>query len=97
MVSVLKDAEEIIVKCHVCGGRLEATISDLPFRLGPNHIVVIKQLPVLECSNCTEFSIEDPIMEKVDNLLGQMDETAGLDPKDSTVSEVCWEPSVLSM
>lgn len=94
MVSGLKDAEEITVKCHVCGGRLEATISDLPFRLGPNRIVVIKQLPVLECSDCTEFSIEDPIMEKVDNLLGQMDETAGLDPKDSMVSEITSDPLI---
>ena len=57
------------MKCYVCGERLEPTISDLPFRLGPTSIVVIKKLPVLECTNCTEFSIEDPVMEKVEGLL----------------------------
>ena len=75
----LKNTEEIIVKCHVCGGRLEPTISDLPFCLGPTSIVVIKKLPVLECSNCTEFSIEDPVMEKVENLLEKTGEAAELE------------------
>ena len=67
------------MKCHVCGGRLEPTISDLPFCLGPTSIVVIKKLPVLECTNCTEFSIEDPVMAKVENLLDQTDEAAELE------------------
>ena len=79
MVIGLKNTEEIIVKCHVCGGRLEPTISDLPFCLGPTSIVVIKKLPVLECTNCTEFSIEDPVMEKVENLLEQTGEAAELE------------------
>ncbi len=51
----------------------------LPFRLGPSSIVVIKKLPLLECSNCTEFSIEDSVMEKVEHLLGQADEAAELE------------------
>ena len=33
-------------------------------------------------------------MEEVDNLLGQMNETAGLDPKDSTVSEIASDPLI---
>ena len=64
------------MKCYVCGERLEPTIADLPFCLGPTSIVAIKKLPVLECINCTEFSIEDPVMEKVETLLEQTDEAA---------------------
>ena len=79
MVARPKNTESIIVKCDVCGGRLELTISDLPFRLGPTSIVVIKRLPVLECTNCPEFSIEDPVMEKIENLLEQTDEAAELE------------------
>ena len=67
------------MKCHICGERLEPAISDLPFRLGPTSIVVIKKLPVLECPNCTEFSIEDAIMEKVEQLLEQTDGAAELE------------------
>ena len=66
------------MKCHVCGGRLTATVSDFPFRLGPTTIVVIKQLPALECGNCAEFSIEDPVMEIVERLLKQTDGAAEL-------------------
>ena len=79
MVARLENTEAIIMKCHVCGERLEPTISDLPFRLGPTSIVVIKKLPVLECTNCTEFSIEDPVMEKVEHLLEQTDGAAELE------------------
>lgn len=67
------------MKCHICGGRLEPTTSDLPFCLGPTSIVVIKKLPVLECTNCPEFSIEDSVMERVENLLEQTDEAVELE------------------
>jgi YgiT-type zinc finger domain-containing protein len=67
------------MKCHVCGGHLAPTISDLPFSLGPNNIVVIKKLPMFECTNCTEFLIEDSVMEKVEDLLGRTDEAAELE------------------
>jgi YgiT-type zinc finger domain-containing protein len=67
------------MKCHVCGGQLAPTVSDLPFSLGPTSIVVIKKLPVLECTNCTEFAIEDTVMENVERLLGQTDKAAELE------------------
>lgn len=67
------------MKYHRCGGNLEPSVSDLPFRLGPSSIVVVKKLPLLECTNCTEFSIEDSVMEKVDLLLDQTGEAADLE------------------
>lgn len=67
------------MKCHRCGDNLELSISDLPFRFGPSSIVVIKKLPLLECTNCTEFSIEDAVVEKVGLLLEQTDEAAELE------------------
>ena len=67
------------MKCHVCGEQLEPILSDFPFRLCPACIVVIKKLPVLECTNCTEFSIEDHVMEKVEELLGRSDPATELE------------------
>ena len=67
-----------MMKCHVCGERMVPTISDLPFRLGPTTIVVLKQLPVLECVNCSEISIEDPVMGKIEGLLKQTDDSTEL-------------------
>ena len=74
----LKNSEDTMMKCHVCGERMAPTNSDLPFRLGPTTIVVLKQLPVLECVNCSEVSIEDPVMRKIDNLLEQTDDSTEL-------------------
>ena len=59
------------MNCHVCGGRFKSSVSDFPFRLSPTTIVVIRRLPTLECTNCAELSIEDPVMEKVEGLLEQ--------------------------
>ena len=64
--------------CHVCGERLNPTISDLPVRLSPTTIVVVKRLPVLECGNCAEFSIEDRVMVKVERLLERVGESVEL-------------------
>ena len=66
------------MKCHVCGSGLIPTISDLPFRISPTTIVVVKRLPIQECTNCMEFSIEDSVMEAIESLLEQTDESTEL-------------------
>ena len=66
------------MKCHVCGERLEPTISDLPFRLGPTSIVVIKKLPVLECTNCTEFLLRVRSWRKLSIYLSKLMEPLSL-------------------
>ena len=65
--------------CHKCGGKLEEVNADLPFRVGHNSIIIIKKLPILQCQNCDEYLIEDPVMEKVDRKLSKIDETAELE------------------
>jgi len=67
------------MKCHVCGGTLDRAITDLPFRVAASTIVVVKKLPVLECSNCTEYTLEDHVMAKVEDLLDKTDEAAELE------------------
>ena len=79
MVTRQKDPEEIAMKCHVCSGQLAPTVSDLPFSLGPASIVVIKKLPILECTNCTEFAIEDAVMAKY-HAYGILDPVPGPPP-----------------
>jgi YgiT-type zinc finger domain-containing protein len=67
------------MKCYLCGGITESQISDMPFELSPKTIVILKDLPVLQCNNCGEYAIEDPIMEKVEALLSRMDQAAELE------------------
>ena len=78
MAAGLENTEDTAMKCHVCGGRLISTISDLPFRISPTTIVVVKRLPIQECTNCVEFSIEDSVMETIESMLEQTDEATEL-------------------
>jgi YgiT-type zinc finger domain-containing protein len=63
------------MKCHICGGDMELTRSDLPFKTGPSTNVIIKNVPVLQCANCSEYQIPDNAMEKVDALLETVGES----------------------
>jgi YgiT-type zinc finger domain-containing protein len=55
---------------------MEHVVTDLPFKVRENSIVIIKDLPVWQCGNCSEYLIEDEVMAKVDILLGRVDTSA---------------------
>ena len=57
------------MKCHNCSSQLKQVITDLPFKTGDQSIVIVKQLPVLQCENCSEYLIEGAVMERVEILL----------------------------
>ena len=65
--------------CHNCGGELEKIITDLPFKVRTDSIVILRNLPVLQCQNCNEYLIEDAVMERVDSILEKVDKTAELE------------------
>jgi YgiT-type zinc finger domain-containing protein len=65
--------------CHICGGKLEKIVTDLPFKINDDSIVIVKRLPVLQCVNCSEYVIEDQVMQKVDSILNRIDATAELE------------------
>jgi YgiT-type zinc finger domain-containing protein len=54
-------------------------VTDLPFKVSEQTIVIIKGLPVLQCENCREFLIEDTAMERVEALLAETGTTAELE------------------
>jgi YgiT-type zinc finger domain-containing protein len=67
------------MKCHVCGGNLIQITSQFPFRVAENSIVIIKDLPVLQCDHCVEYLIEDNVMEQVENIINKVDKGAELE------------------
>ena len=67
------------MKCQVCGGEMSHVTTDLPFKIGAKTIVILKELPVLQCESCAEFLIEDQIMERVDAILNKSDAAAELE------------------
>jgi YgiT-type zinc finger domain-containing protein len=67
------------MKCHMCGSKLKPLITDLPFKISETTIVILKALPVLQCENCSEFALEDPVMERVEQMLERVDVAAELE------------------
>jgi len=55
--------------CTTCGGDLEERVTDLPFKLGDRTIVIVKDVPVLQCPDCHAYLLRDPVMAVVERLL----------------------------
>ena len=67
------------MKCTVCGGQLESVRTDLPFKLATTTIVIVKNVPVLQCRNCTEYLVEDGPFARVEDLLQKVAPEAELE------------------
>lgn len=67
------------MRCHVCGSDLVPLVTDLPFKLNETTIVILKDLPVLQCSGCSEYLLEDAVMERVDEILRKANAQAELE------------------
>ena len=67
------------MKCMTCGSSLQPVQSDLPFKVSQHSIVILKNLPVLQCDNCGEYSIEDPVYRRVEEILAEVDASAELE------------------
>lgn len=66
------------MKCTVCGARMRATTSDLPFKTAEETILILRSLPVLQCENCAQYLIEDAVLRRVDEILESIDGAAEL-------------------
>ena len=71
--------------CHNCGAKLEKLTTNLPFKVNHDCIVIIKDLPVLQCRNCSEYLLENTVMEKMDSILNKIDTMAELEVLSYTV------------
>ena len=67
------------MKCTVCGDELQATRTDLPFKVRETGIVILKSLPVLQCRSCPEYLIEDTVLGRVDDILASLGSQAELE------------------
>lgn len=67
------------MKCHVCGSTLTPVQTSLPFKVSDTSIVIMKELPVLQCDGCKEYLLEDAVMQKVDQVIEKMDHNLELE------------------
>ena len=74
-----QNKEKSELKCRVCGSKLQPTTTDLPFKITERTIVILKQLPVAQCERCSEYSIEDSVFARVEQLLSTANTSAELE------------------
>lgn len=67
------------MRCEVCGAELVAMKTDLPFKVRETGIVILKNLPVLQCGRCPQYLIEDTVLAHVDQILRRVDGGAELE------------------
>jgi YgiT-type zinc finger domain-containing protein len=65
--------------CRVCGAAFEPAITDLPFKTGSTSIVILKDLPVLQCRQCGDIEHDNSVMSKVEKVLSSADRSAELE------------------
>ena len=58
---------------------MESVTTTLPFKINQTTVVIVKNLPVSQCSGCCEYVLDDVIMERVEDILQPVDETAELE------------------
>lgn len=67
------------MKCLVCGGEIRAIVTDLPFKTSQKTIVILKDLPVLQCERCREYLLEDQVMERVEAIVDMVNQGTELE------------------
>lgn len=67
------------MKCRVCWSAMEAIRTDLPFKVSDRAIVILRNLPVLQCGICGEYLFEDPVFAEVEEILSRVDNSAELE------------------
>ncbi|MBN1932689.1 MAG: YgiT-type zinc finger protein [Desulfobacterales bacterium] len=67
------------MKCHVCGSNMEPTITSLPFKVNKTTIVIMKELPVYQCEGCSEYLIDDTVLEYIEKIIQNVDSAAELE------------------
>jgi len=67
------------VTCRICGGDMQQRVTDLPFKLGDRSIVIVRDLPVTQCSTCEEYVLAHGVMQEVERILSAADERAEIE------------------
>ena len=67
------------MKCNVCGSNVSSLNTDLPFKISETTIVIVKNIPVLQCDNCSQFILGDSVLDRVEKILARVDTAAELE------------------
>ena len=58
---------------------MEAIVTTLPCKVRDRTIIIIKGIPVRQCTTCSAYLLEDAVMDQVDSILAHVNAAAELD------------------
>lgn len=67
------------MNCTVCGAQMHERTTNLPFKTSDRTTLIVRGLPIVECDNCGEYLIEDPVMMRVDQIIATIGAEAELE------------------
>ena len=67
------------MKCHVCGTPMKRVVSDLPFRVNRSVMIILRDLPLMQCSECGAYAFEESVMERVHEIVQKLHSPSHLD------------------
>ena len=65
--------------CRTCGAEMTQRVTDLPFKVGERNIVIVKELPVFQCPQCSEYVLADEVMAGVERMLQSVNKATELE------------------
>lgn len=54
-------------------------LTNLPFKTGESTIVIVKNLPVYQCGGCSEYLLEDAVMDRIEEIFESVNSEAELE------------------
>jgi YgiT-type zinc finger domain-containing protein len=58
---------------------ISSPLRDIPFKANQSTIVIMKDLPVYQCENCSEHLLDDPVLKRVEKIIKNVDSAAELE------------------
>ena len=79
MGTEFENTEDDTMMCHVCGADMTKLHTNIPFKVSQTTIVIVKDLPVIQCDGCGEYLLEDLVMEEVEEIFEHVDTSVELE------------------
>jgi YgiT-type zinc finger domain-containing protein len=57
---------------------MQSINTDLPFKVNDTTIIIMKDLPVIQCDGCSEYLLDDLVLKRVDAIIENADTEAEL-------------------
>ena len=63
------------MRCPLCRGEMEKGTTSLPYELGRDKLIVVRDVPALICAQCGETFIESLTVKRVEEIIDTVEKS----------------------